>query len=162
MGKLLMKNKKLISKWKNSLKIRHIVHSSAFSHFKLMDRLLGLITIILSAIVTTTVFVSFGESESRILIAIAGGISVLTTLFAASHSFLNFAELAERHRQAAASFDQLRRDLDSILLNKNIESINHKKLQEMNAIWSELEKTAPSVPQRIYARATNKDTAKKS
>ena len=82
-----MENNEIINQWRNGLRIRHIAHSRAFSHFKLMDRIVGLASTILSAVVATTVFASMAESDSNTLILIAGGISILATLFAASYSF---------------------------------------------------------------------------
>lgn len=148
-----MENNETINHWKNGLRIRHIAHSRAFSRFKLWDRMIGSVSTLLSAVVATTVFASFADSDSNRLIIIAGGISILATLFAASYSFLKLGELAERHHQAAASFGQLRRSLEVILMDKDIVSVDHEKLLEINAVWSELEKKVPDIPQRIYNRA---------
>jgi hypothetical protein len=145
-----MENNKLINQWKNGLRVRHISHSRAFSYFKLRDRIIGLIATVLSAVVGTTVFASLAESDSNTLIIIAGCISILATLFAASHTFLKYSELAEKHHQAAASFGQLRRDLEIVLMDASVTSINDEKLQKVNDLWSELEKTVPAVPQKIY------------
>lgn len=148
-----MENNELINQWKKGLRIRHIAHTRAFRYYKLWDRIVGLVATLISAVVATTVFASMAESGTKTLIVVAGGISVLSTLVAATYTFLKFGELSERHTQAAASFGQLRRELEIYMMDDKIDSIDHAKLQEFNATWSELEKKVPSIPQRIYEKA---------
>ena len=157
-----MENNELVNQWKNGLRIRHIGHTRAFSRFRSEDRVIGLLSTIFSAVVATTVFASLSKSETNTLIIIAGCVSVLATLLAASHSFLNYSELSERHRHAAASFGQLRRDLEATLIDKNVQSIDDEKLKQINLQWSELEKKSPAIPQKIYDRALKLVTTQKS
>jgi hypothetical protein len=148
------KDKLTLEQWQNGLHIRHIAHNQAFSHFKTRDRLLGLISTVLSAVVATTVFASMAESDSNVLIVIAGCISIFATLSAASYSFLKYAQLAERHHQAAASFGQLRRELELMIYTE--ENVQADKIEAINQRWTELEKDVPAVPQKIYDRASKK------
>jgi len=85
------------------------------------------------------------------MVLIAGCVSVLATLFSASYSFLGFAELADRHKQAAASFGDLKRGFEISGLGAGGDFVDDKKLSKINHIWSELEKKVPAIPQKkIY------------
>ena len=146
-----MESKELITMWNNGLRIRHMAHSIAFTHFKRLDKLTGVVATVLSAVVGTTVFASLAKSDNTSLLVIAGSISVLSTVVISANSFLKFGELAERHNQAGASFGNLRRQLEVDLINSNdTVSLSKEGLQELNVLWSELEKTSPAIPQRIF------------
>ena len=148
------KDKLTLEQWQNGLHIRHIAHNRAFSHFKMRDRLLGLISTVLSAVVATTVFASMAESDSNNLITIAGCVSIFATLSAAAYSFLKYAQLAERHHQAAASFGQLRREIELLIYTND--DMHVDKIESINQRWTELEKDVPAVPQRIYDGSAKK------
>lgn len=150
----MTKDNLTLEQWQNGLHIRHIAHNQAFSHYKMWDRILGLISTILSAVVATTVFASMAESNTNTLIVIAGCISIFATLSAASYSFLKYAQLAEKHHQAAASFGQLRREIELMLYTSN--TVDAEKIESLNQRWTDLEKDVPAVPQRIYDRASKK------
>lgn len=151
----MTKEKLTLEQWQRGLHIRHIAHHRAFSFYKMTDRILGLISTVFSAVVATTVFASMAEdTDSRSLIIIAGCISVIATLLAASYSFLKLGQFAERHHQAAASFGQLRRDLE-LLICTNCK-VDNEKVESLNQRWTELEKDVPALPQRIYNRSAKK------
>ena len=146
-------------KWANGLRIRHIAHSRAASHYRFWDRLIGLLSTLLSAVIATTIFASLNDSDNQTQIIVAGSISILSTVVSGAYSFLKMAQLAERHHQAAASFGQLRREVE-IILNHDPKKLNEEKLHEINKLWSELEKKVPEVPQRIFNIAMNKVVGK--
>jgi hypothetical protein len=146
-----MEKPDLIAMWNSGLRIRHMAHSIAFTHFKRLDKVTGVVAAVLSAVVGTTVFASLAKADNKALLVVTGSISVMSTVVISANSFLKFGELAERHNQAAASFGNLRRQLEVDLINnKDPNSLPKERLQELNDAWSELEKTSPAIPQRIY------------
>lgn len=163
-----MENSELLTQWKNGLRIRHIAHSKALSYYSSMDRIIGLLSTLLTAVVATTIFASMNESQEKTLILIAGLISILATLASAANAFLKYGELAERHKQAVASFGSLRRELETMLMQNNIAAITTEIMQEFNNKWSNLEESVPPLPQRFQDNAskslhkTNEDRYTKS
>ncbi len=142
---------KFISQWQTGLHIRHIAHNRCFSYYKRLDRLVGLGATILSALVSTAVIVSFTKSGDITLQAIAGGCSVLATLFASANTFLKYGELATKHEATAAAYGQLRRELE---LSECWGGDTTKEfLEQILSKWAELEKASPDVPNRIYIAA---------
>jgi hypothetical protein len=147
-------NVKIINQWENGLRIRHMCHSIAFSYYNKINRLIGFISALMSAVVGTTIFSSFAESDSKSLIIIAGIMSILATISSSASAFLKFGELAEKHNQAVALFGLLRRRLETLMIMNK--PINEELLTELNNTWSELEKSTPAIPQRIYNLAFEK------
>jgi hypothetical protein len=152
-----MEKQTIINQWSNGLRIRHMAHSMSYSYYHRFDRIVGLFSTLLTALVATAIFSSFAESGSRIIITIAGGISILATLSAAAAAFLKYGELAERHNNAVALFGSLRRELETMIMDETILNDN-QKMQELNSKWSELEKSAPAIPSRIFRKASEKVT----
>ncbi len=153
---------KTIKQWEKGLRIRHVAHSIAFSHYAMLNRVIGLISTLLSALVATAIFTSISETGNKYWIVIAGLISIITTLTSAATSFLKYGELAAMHNQALASFGKLRRDLELKIL-EGLSDKDIDKLQEINKKWSELEKSTPAIPNKIYDIAhkkVNKATSK--
>ena len=142
---------KFIGQWQTGLHIRHIAHNRCFSYYKKLDRLVGLGATILSALVSTAVIVSFTKSGDITLQAIAGGCSILATLFASANTFLKYGELATKHEATAAAYGQIRRELE--LSECWGGDITKDFLAQILNKWAELEKTSPDVPQSIYAAA---------
>jgi hypothetical protein len=150
-----MDEKTLANQWINGLRIFHISHHRAATHFKRLGTIIGLLATVLSALAATTVFLSAFQSDRTTLMIIAGSLSVFTVIFTASHHFLKFGELSERHRQAGASFGELRRELEVLIQPDQKIDKNDPKFMEISAKWENAEKTAPPVPQSIYNRAKN-------
>ncbi|WP_241273169.1 SLATT domain-containing protein [Belliella calami] len=150
-----MDKDKVIAQWTKGLRIRHIAHSISFSYYHRIDRIIGLLSTLISAMVATAIFSSFAQSESRNIIIIAGAVSVLATLLSAAAAFLKYGELAERHNNAVAQFGSLRRELETMVMNETILNDN-MKFQEINTKWSELEKSSPAIPSKIYRKASDR------
>jgi hypothetical protein len=142
---------KFVGQWQTGLHIRHKAHSQCFSYYKTRDRIVGLSATILSALVSTAVIVSFTKSDDLVLKAIAGGCSVLATLFASANTFLKYGELAAKHELAAAAFGQIRRELE--LAECWDGGITKDFLEQIMNKWAELEKASPDIPQNIYDEA---------
>ena len=142
------KEKQFVDQWQMGLRIRHIAHNKCFSRYKSLDRIVGLSAAILSALVSTTVIVSFTKSGSISLQAIAGSCSVLATLFASANTFLKYGELAAKHELTAASYGQLRRELE--LAECWDGGITKDFLAQIMNKWAELEKASPDIPNKIY------------
>ena len=152
-----MKQEEVIYQWVKGMRIMHIVHAKSHSRFRKLDRNIGLSSTIFAAIVSTAVFASIAkdDEDSNYIAIVAGIISILTVVFSATHSFLKYGELAERHRQAAAAFGNLRRsveiDLETV---KEGVRLPVERFKEINVQWSDLERTAPACPQNIHDRVS--------
>lgn len=150
---LAEKGKVFIDQWLMGMHIRHIAHNKCFSRYKRLDRFVGLTATILAALVSTTVIVSFTKSGSLCLQAIAASFSVLATIFASANTFLKYGELAAKHELTAASYGQLRRELE--LAESYEGALTKDFLEQLMNKWGELDKASPDIPQSIYRSAKN-------
>jgi hypothetical protein len=142
----------LIQQWGNGLRINHISHNRAASYFKKYYHLIGIITTTTAAIVASTIFASLSTSDNHIMLIVCGIISALATVLNAVQSFLNYGELAEKHRQAANGYGEIRRQFETeCMLDDEIDPETLKKLMSVfNQKLSELEKNVPEIPQKIH------------
>jgi len=147
----LKDREKFINQWEKGLRIRHIAHSLCFARYNLQNRMLGLTSTVLAALVSTAVFISL-KSGTDIQKNIVGGFSALAALFAAANTFLKLGELASKHSRAVASFGQLRRKLELSECWEN--DMNKEFLEKLLAQWGNLEKIAPAIPNNIYQKAS--------
>ncbi|MFI5138023.1 MAG: SLATT domain-containing protein [Sphingobacteriales bacterium] len=141
---------KFVGQWEKGLRIRHIAHSLCYARYNGLNRIVGLSSTVLAALVSTAVIVSLksGDGTDK---AFAGGFSVLATLFAAANSFLKLGELAEKHARAVAGFGDLRRQLE---LSEGWEKeVDKGFLEKLITQWGNLEKISPAIPNNIYEKA---------
>ena len=83
--------------------------------------MLGIPVVILTTIVGTTVFSSIASSSTNsiILLVVAGLLSVVAAVFSSLNTFLNYGELAERHRNASVKYGNLRREIEELSFANN-------------------------------------------
>jgi hypothetical protein len=79
----------------------------------------------------------------------------------ALHTFLRFAESAEKHRVAAAGYDRIRQRLDvfTVRYSNATDDVRPEALEqfeELVAEFGELSATSLSIPDSIYDRASPK------
>lgn len=145
-----MENNEKIVQWNTGLRIRHMAHSIAFSNNKKYEIILGLCATVASALVGTTVFASFLESDNKNMIILAGCFSILATILTTANTYLKFGETAEKHNQALAAFGSLRREFEVNFVLDPHKNPNPEKLNEFSQKWAEQEKTAPAFSQKLY------------
>ncbi|NMM50836.1 SLATT domain-containing protein [Marinigracilibium pacificum] len=145
----------VLKQWENGLRINHISHAMAASHYKKYDRSIGIANTILATIVASSIFAAISDSENTILLVVAGIFSVLAAVFNAIYTFLNYGELAEKHRQAWIGYGDLRKtfEAETIFENSNNPDKIKEFLLEFNKKLSDLEKVVPEIPQKIHDRA---------
>jgi hypothetical protein len=130
---------------------------------------LGIAATALSALVGTAVFANLtqkGDSLSSWLPPSALPwvslcvlvLSAAAPVLIALHTFLRFAERAEKHRAAAAGYDRIRQRLDvfTVRYSNATDDVRPEALEqfeELVAEFGELSATSLSIPDSIYDRA---------
>jgi hypothetical protein len=146
--------RELQAQWLKGIICNHIGHNIAATHFNQRDRMLGLLSTVLAAIVSTAIFTALSSSQSRPLLVTAGVVSLLATVLAAVHSYEKNGELSEQHRQAARQYGTLRREFELLLLENVTKTDTIKaKMVEANARRAEFESSVPTLPQNIFKDA---------
>lgn len=144
----------LLAQWHNGLRIAHIAQSRSAATCELRGRLLGVAVVVLSTIVGTAIFSTLESSPSTTVKIVAGVASVGAGVLAALQTFLGLEQRAAKHREVAAAYGMLRRELETGMA---FPEESAKLLELMNSVrtrWDALDATAPATSRRLYKFAT--------
>lgn len=134
-------------------------HDEAARQNDQYHRALGVPTIVLSAIVGTSIFTSLEMQVDPSLKILVGLISITATVLASLQTFYNFADRADKHRIAGVKYKEMIRELEQLLTQPK-EMLAKPIGQESKLAWlndirerfDTLEEEAPVVSSRIYTR----------
>jgi hypothetical protein len=112
---------------------------------------LGVPTIILSAVVGTSVFASLQTQVATPLRIALGLVSIASAVLASLQTFYGFASSAESHRVAGVKYKIIVRELEQIL-TQPLEQLPDKAdfFNDLRKRLDDLELAAPVVPEGIY------------
>jgi hypothetical protein len=82
-----------------------------------------------------------------------GLLSIAAAVLSSLQLFLNHTEQAEKHRQAAAQYQDLRRELEAVMASPPSGDAWRAFEQDFRQRWSALTRDAPTFSQRIHDRA---------
>lgn len=119
------------------------------------NRSLGLPVTILSAIVSTAIFASIAQGSTNQWAQIAVGlISVITAVLSALQTYLNYGELAQKHKVAGVKYGALRREIEEVLASDLETQLTSVDLKSIRTRWDEIDQEVPPLPQWIYDKVT--------
>lgn len=144
----------LVAQWHNGVRIAHIAQSRSAATCELRGRLLGVGVVVLTTIVGTAIFSTLESSPSAAVRIIAGLASVGAGVLAALQTFLGLEQRATKHREAAAAYGALRRELEAGMAFPHESTKVTELLVDVRRRWDALDATAPVVSRRIYGSAT--------
>ncbi|HEV8323604.1 MAG TPA: SLATT domain-containing protein [Myxococcota bacterium] len=121
-------------------------HDTAARRFEGRRYVFGVPTILLSAVVGTSVFSSM-EKSGLIPVVVVGLLSVTASVFAALQTFLDYAGRAARHRVVGAKYKGIIRDMERVLASG---SIDPAWFDDIRGRLDALEEDAPVVAPHIY------------
>lgn len=146
----------LIRTWHYRICRIQFAHYDAATHFERLNLILGIPVILLTTAVGTTIFSTLTESHSTRTQLYVGLLSVLAAVLASLQTFLRFAERAEKHRACGARYAGLKTELEVVQALPREPSEMREFLESFCARWAALHGESPTIPDRIYARATSK------
>jgi len=148
---------KLLDQWHTGIRMAHIGHDRMASLAFGRARTVGILATAGSAVAGTTLVSSLATSSDDRWIAFAAILSVLAAVLSALQTFLNYGDLAARHRSAASSYGDLRRRAEELQAFKRGVDLEGP-MGELRLAWTKLDQESPSIPQRVhdvaYARVT--------
>ncbi len=142
-----------ITDWFRRVRESQLIHYACSEHFRNLNLLLGIPTIVLTTIVGTAVFISLGNQSVGNYKITIGMVSMLASVLAALHTFLGYAQRAEKHRLTATGYASIRRELE-LLKTFPIADSNElsKKLETIKLRMDHLTESSESVPHRIWKK----------
>jgi len=146
----------LISTWHYRTCRIQFAHYDAATYFERLNLFLGIPVIVLSTAVGTTIFATLTKSPSTRTQIYVGLLSVVAAVLASLQTFLRFSERAEKHRASGAKYAALKTELEMVQALPRETSEMKEFLESFSARWGALHGESPTIPERIYARATSK------
>ncbi|MFE5738564.1 SLATT domain-containing protein [Streptomyces celluloflavus] len=134
----------ILERWSRGLQMLHVAHNIASERFDHWNRVSGITTAMLSAVVGTTLFASLSASGLTGVRVVAGVASLLTAALSAGQLVWNYPELASRHRAAAVRYAALRRQVELRLANRD--QLTGTDVEATSSAWEEVEQSAPQLP----------------
>jgi hypothetical protein len=151
-----MSPEKILAQWHRGIRICHIKHKMAATHFSRLNRIYGIPVVVLSTVVGTTAFSTVKAAVDPPIQILVGLLSVAAAVLASLQTFLSFSELAERTRATAARYGKLRRDVEHVqaFLSHHADDLPNL-MKTFKERWDHLSQEAPEVPERIHNRAVH-------
>jgi hypothetical protein len=145
-----------LQKWRNGIKIAHNSHIRAATYYTQRGRMLGIPVVILTTIIGTAVFTSIAASNTNsvALQVLAGLLSMAAAVLSSLHTFLNYGELAERHRNVAVKYGNLRREIEQLLCFMDAQTDLDATMKDIRTRWDAIDLEAPDIPQKIHDKVT--------
>lgn len=137
-------------------------HRMSRAHFLYARRLnsmhlsLGIPIVVLTGLTGSVLFSAVAKSSDSRLVAAAGCVSLLSAVLAALQTFFKYSDRSGSHHTAAGKFGSLKRSLDLLAVQLNVQPTNVElvqKLSECSDKFSELVDCSLAVPDRWYDRA---------
>jgi hypothetical protein len=132
-------------------------HYQMCENAKSMHNKLGIPVTIATTIVGTAIFTTIDSTSPNTLIKIGAGLLSLTAVvLSALQTFFNFSDVASQHKDAAASYESVRYQLDLFILRneklKNETNLDEplKILEKIATQMNQIAKKAPNIPDRVY------------
>ena len=144
-----MKPEELIFQWQWGMRISHRAHYEAAKYYERLHYLLGVPTVVMSAVLGSTVFASLQHSELEWIKSLMAVLSVSMVALTSLQTFFKYSERAERHKTAAVQIGEVRRELEQNLQFAQIDTAFVKKIREK---WDAADRQSPTIPTRIYER----------
>lgn len=144
----------MLKRWRANCRRSQIANYDSASRFTIQNYLLGVPTIILSAIVSTSIFATLGKNVDPFAQTIVGMVTVLTAVLVALQTFLKRSELASRHRSIAALYGSVKRQLDQEIAKLLTgEDLRQQMIDTIRERMDALSQEGPVVPDKIWAKA---------
>ena len=141
---------------------RSRAHQLGRAHYEIADQagrrhvVLGVPTLILSAVVSTSIFASIDSSPAEGWKIAAGLVAAAAADLAALQTFFGFAELAEKHKASGAAYLALRMRIENFLLRIATPGADRAaaltELDDFVTAFKTLDEQSPGLPVRFFTR----------
>lgn len=149
---------RVLAVWYRRARESQFAHYRSASRYTMLARLLGIPSVVLSAVAGTALFASLQKETTSLDFRLALGlISVLAGVLAALQTFLGFAGRADRHRAAGSAYGAARREIEQYhavppRTAEAVAGVMNRLRERLDAIAEK----APDVPDRTWDKAWKK------
>ena len=125
-------------------------HYETARHCVRMNSMIGLPTVALAATICALTFATIGKPTPLWVQMSIGFLALIQAVLAALHTWLRYAEFAEKHRQAGARYASIRRHIEQLLAFGP--AIPSEMVSGIRESLDTIAREAPSIPARIWRR----------
>jgi hypothetical protein len=147
----------MLERWWARINLNQQAHYLAGLRFARMNLALGVPTVILTAGIGTSAFVSLIEAQPPTWRVVAGLLSILATVLASLQTFLSLPQRVANHRNTSAEFGSIRRALEELQTKLEAHSLDVTLAdEEVGKIKERIDKAeagSPDVPKSVWERA---------
>lgn len=146
-------SQEVLARWYKGMRVLEMAHHTTAADFGRRHRLLGTPVAIVSTIVGTAVFATLSTSPHPAVQIGVGLLSVSAGVLASLQTFLNYPELAEKHKSSAVKYAGLRREIEQVSSMGGPPAGELQQfLTSFRTRWDALDEESPSVPVMIYRK----------
>lgn len=147
--------KTLLEKWLLHATRKAYAHASCAQRSRTWRRIIGVPSVLLSAIVGTAVFAELENSE------VIGRFTVIVMVLCSAaltslQTFFNYGEVEQVHKAADKKYSQVRRKLDRNLADVN--KVTEDGLKLIEQMLNEASEIEPSIPDKVWEKMERKIT----
>jgi hypothetical protein len=142
----------VLGAWYRRARESQFAHYRAANHYSAASRWLGIPSVLLSAIVGTTLFATLQKDGVGQAVQVGAGLIALAAAsLAAIQTFLGYDDRAAKHRAAAASYGTVRREIEQhqVLRPQSREEAD-ALLQALRRHLDDVGASAPDIPRRLW------------
>ena len=126
-----------------NFEIKHVAHARVCAHFDRRGRQFGLATVVLTAVVGTSVFTSLKNDPSLAAKIAVTALSFLAAVAAAAKAYMDYDRRAIEHRQSSADYGHLRDWTQQLLATNKLADDEIAKLDKEAESCNSREPTLP-------------------
>lgn len=143
------KKKALIADWHRRCRQSQRLNYVTGNIYLKYHYLIGIFTIILSAIVSSTFFTQI-QTMPAFVVYIAGSVNILVAILSALQTFFRFSEKSEKYKSISAKYGAVRRQLELLMTQENISKAElERQLDAIREIMDNLAMNSLNIPARV-------------
>ena len=146
-------NEELVLAWIRRARESQFAHYAQATKLRRAGTWLGILVIVITAIVGTSIFSSIAQTatsdNTKILV---GLFSVLASVLSSLQTFMKLPEKGEQHRIFGAKYGGIRRKLEQIYASRESQTISPQLLEYLNNELNSLAEEAPDVPAKAIKK----------
>ncbi len=147
----------LLEDWRRRARESQHAHYETAKHFSRLNYMFGVLVVIATTVVGTSIFATLQEQGMLLLRVILGFISVAAAVLAALQTFLRYAERSEKHRAAGAAFGAIRRELEQMKAQPEGQQGDLKTfLDSVRERFDSLAQQTPEIPAFMWEKLHRK------
>lgn len=151
------KKKVLIADWHRRCRQSQRLNYVTGNVYLRYHYIVGIISIVLSAIVSSTFFTQINQqtvtqpiSSTAPIMYVAGALSILVAILSALQTFFRFSEKSEKYKSISAKYGALRRQLELLMTKEEIsKSELERQLEFIKKAMDDLAINSLNIPARV-------------